>query len=112
MTLYVDEVRLWNKQLEDFEIEAEAAGALGSTEPAYIRFGCINCRLEEATDVCEKHDEFHLCDSIEIHTSGYQVARVMGWLNWNSRIWTPDAYDYTDDSNEELGIGICCRSIK
>lgn len=75
---YIDELRFYNRALNEEEIEAEAAPALGGVEPNYINLGCINCGLEQANKACL--DGYHLCTSIELHTGGYQVARAMGWV--------------------------------
>jgi hypothetical protein len=45
MPLYLDEIKYWDKELSEGEIEGEASGALGGIEPYYVRLGCINCSL-------------------------------------------------------------------
>lgn len=75
---YIDELRFYNRILNEEEIEAEAAPALGGIEPNYVNLGCINCGLDQASKACL--DGYHLCTSIELHTGGYQVARAMGWV--------------------------------
>lgn len=76
---YIDELRFYNRKLNEEEIEAEAAPALGGIEPNFINLGCINCALETAAKSC--NDGYHLCTSVELHTGGYQVARAMGWVS-------------------------------
>ncbi|CAG9334355.1 unnamed protein product [Blepharisma stoltei] len=107
VSFYVDEVRYFNRELEEEEIEAESAGALGAIEAYYIRLGCINCVLSDAEESCPE-DTHHLCTSIELHSAGYQVARAMGWTDWNSHIWV---HDSEADSSSETGIAICCLNL-
>lgn len=72
--LFLDEVKFFNRELTQGEIEGEAAGALGSIEASYIRLGCINCSAKHAEKECD--DGYHLCHSIEVHSGVYQVARA------------------------------------
>ena len=106
--LFIDNVKLFNRELWQGEIEGEAAGSLGTIEANYVRLGCINCNFNHAKDSCD--DDYHLCDSIEIHSSVYQVARAQGWVNWNSHLWTGDAT--ADIDNDSIGLGICCADLK
>lgn len=108
VSFLLDEVRFFNRELYEEEVEAESAGALGAIEAYYIRLGCINCILDEAEDACEDTETHHLCTSIELHSGGYQVARAMGWTDWNSHIWT---HGSTSDSSSETGIAICCLNL-
>jgi hypothetical protein len=77
--LLIDELRIYNRELGEGEIEAEAGNALGGLEPSFIQLGCINCLLEQASKSCM--EGYHLCTSMELHAGGYQVARAMGWVS-------------------------------
>ena len=80
ITMFIDDLRFYdNRVLLEEEIEAESYGALGSIEPYFMRLGCINCVFNEALKSCP--DSHHLCTSIELHSSGYSVARAMGWTD-------------------------------
>jgi hypothetical protein len=85
----IDELRYYNTALNEDFIQAEASPSLGGVEPNFIQMGCNDCTLDLAAKSCV--DGYHLCTSIELHTGGYQVARAMGWLKWDTHIWSHGA---------------------
>lgn len=105
LAFYLDELRYFARELFAEEIEAGAYGALGSIEGYFVRLGCLNCGLTEASASCP--EEYHLCYSIELHSGAYAVARSLGWTDWNSHFWTQGA---SAEDNEQ-GIGICCLDL-
>jgi hypothetical protein len=84
--MYVDELKVFAHPLPPDEIQAEAALSLGGIEPSFIRLGCISCPLEVAMANCPMG--YHVCNSLELHMGGYQVARTMGWLQPDTHVWT------------------------
>jgi len=107
---YIDEVRVYTRRLTRDEIQAEAAPALGGVEPAFLHFGCEECTVERAAEVCR--EGYHLCTAMELHTGGYQAARTMGYVDWSSpRVWT---HGMLKDANAkgEKGIGLCCTDTR
>jgi hypothetical protein len=102
----LDEMRYYSTALNDDFIEAEATGALGGLESAYVKLGCINCNYTKAEGACK--DNYQLCASIELNSGGYQVARANGWTDWNSHLWS-SSVNNTDSSEE--GLGLCCRKL-
>ena len=75
---YMDDLRIYNRVLKEFEIEAEGAPSLGGIEPSFVLLGCINCPAKQAESACANN--YHICTSIELNTGGYHVARSMGWV--------------------------------
>eukprot|EP00742_Colponemidia_sp_Colp-10_P000203 GILJ01000231.1.p1 GENE.GILJ01000231.1~~GILJ01000231.1.p1 ORF type:complete len:402 (-),score=42.09 GILJ01000231.1:91-1296(-) len=113
----IDEFRFYKRPLTRDEIQAEAAPALGGIEPSFVRLGCVNCLLEEAAKQCAQG--YHLCQSLELHTGGYQVARAMGWLDWSTHVWSHGALasaQLQGASNSTtkpvMGLGLCCSDAR
>lgn len=128
--LYVDELRVYNRPLTPDEIQAEAAPALAGIEPSFVRLACVSCPLQTALQNCP--DGYHICNSLELHIGGYQVARALGWLEKGAHIWshTPTANSEVQDgaghktspapapapviavaptaASGLLGLGLCC----
>lgn len=115
-TVYMDELRIYSHAVAPHLLAAEAAPALGGTDPSYVRLGCIRCNLLEAAKSCPK--DRHICTSVELHTGGYQVARSLGWLTAGAHVWTHAsvvkgaagemASQGKSDSSGQ-GIGLCCE---
>ena len=106
----LDELRIYARALEEDFIQAEASPVLGGISPAFLRLGCVNCLLEEASRKCTKG--YRLCTSIELHTGGYQIARGLGLLSWDTHIWTHSALDNASDYASLKGLGLCCAIIQ
>lgn len=106
----MDEVRYYNSAIEEDKIQAEASPILGGIEPSFLQLGCMNCPLKEASTACV--DGYRLCTSIELHTGGYQIARSMGWLKWNTHIWTHGALKTPGDFAKLKGLALCCAELK
>merc|ERR1719327_160912 len=47
-TVYMDELRVFSHAVPPHQLQAEAAPALGGTDPSYVRLGCLKCTLAEA----------------------------------------------------------------
>ena len=106
----IDELRYYNIAISEDYIQAEASPILGSIEPSFIQLGCMNCGLKEAAVSCT--DGYHVCTSVELHTGGYQVARNLGWLSWNTHIWSHSALKNSNDFDKLKGLTLCCSDLK
>jgi len=106
----IDELRYYNIAIDEDRLQAEASPALGGIEPNFIQLGCMDCSLKDAAKACI--DSYHLCTSIELHTGGYQVARSMGWLKWNTHIWSHGALKNAKKFKKLKGISLCCADLK
>lgn len=84
--MYIDELKIYNRPLSPDEIAAEAAVALAGVEPSFVRLSCISCPLEIAMQNCP--EGYHICNSLELHMGGYQVARTLGWLQKGAHVWS------------------------
>jgi hypothetical protein len=104
------ELRYYNSYEDESFIMAEAAPALGGIEPNFINLGCVDCSLQTASKSCK--DGYRLCSPIELHTGAYQVARNLGWLNWNTHIWTYSALQSPKEFKKFKGLAICCLENK
>lgn len=103
---YIDELRYYNTAVSADNIQAEAYPILGGIEPNFLQLGCMNCSLEAAEKSCQ--NGYQLCSSIELHTGGYQIARSLGWLNWNTYIWTSSALKTPENFKNINGLALCC----
>lgn len=115
-TVYLDELRVYSHAVPPHQLAAEAAPALGGTDPTYVRLGCLKCSLEEAAKSCPANR--HVCTSIELHTGGFQVARSLGWLAAGTHVWTQAAVVKKANaeqgaegaaSESSEGLGLCCE---
>lgn len=109
-TIYMDELRVYSHAVPPHQLQAEAAPALGGTDPGYVHLGCMGCSLADAAKSCPK--DRHVCTSIELHTGGYQVARSLGWLTKGQQVWTHAAIAKGAAGAEgkaASGLGLCCE---
>lgn len=125
--MYIDEVKIYNRPLSHDEIQAEAAPALAGVEASFLRLACVDCPLQVAMQNCP--DTFHICNSLELHMGGYQVARSLGYLQNGAHVWShavvPDAKGKAtmvsaieglgfaasappQFPSKQLGLGLCC----
>jgi len=105
----IDELRYYNISVSEDRIQAEAAPVLGGIEPSFLQLGCMNCSLKDASQSCV--DGYRLCTSIELHTGGYQIARSMGWMSWNTHLWTHGALKTPADFDKLKGLALCCAEL-
>jgi len=106
----IDEMRYYNIAVKEESIQAEASPALGGLDPAFIMLGGMNLDIQKAGTSCV--DGYHICTSIELHTGGYQVARAMGWLDWNTHIWSHGALKTPSEFMGMKGLALCCLDLK
>lgn len=118
-TTYVDDVSVYNRAVAPHELQAEAAPALGGTDPSFVHLGCKSCSIAAAATSCPATR--HICTSLELHTGAYQVARSLGWLAAGGHVWTFAAMKQNANGvpNQEqqtsvgfgipvVGLGLCC----
>lgn len=114
-TLYIDELRVYNHAVPPHQLQAEAAPALGGTDPSYVHLGCMSCTLAKAATSCPASR--HICESLELHTGGYQVARSLGWLTSGTHVWTHKEVTAGAKAaaagllqmDAKAGLGLCCE---
>jgi hypothetical protein len=122
---YIDNLKFYSRPLVAAEVEAEAFGALGGIEASFARLGCQACTLEKAGESCPA--SYHLCTAMELHTGGYQVARLMGYADWSGEVWSHGAFAkkvggesgdmqsemaFAAVHEEKLGLGLCCNDVR
>jgi len=84
--MYIDELKVYNRAIDHDEIQAEAAPSLAGVEPSFLRLACVDCPLAIAQQNCP--DQYHICNSLELHMGGYQVARTLGYLQAHTHVWS------------------------
>lgn len=77
--MYIDELKVYSRPVSPDEIQAEASPALAGIEPSFVRLACVDCTLEAAEENCP--DGYGICDTLDLHMGGYQVAHMLGWLD-------------------------------
>lgn len=93
-----DEVRYYQRALVDVEIAAEASPALGGVRPSFSHLGCDNCTLNNAKNSCR--ELYHVCTAMELYTGAFSVARINGYADWRTNIWT--ASDLATNEKEKI----------
>ena len=76
----LDNFRIFDKQLEQWEIQANVGNSLGIIEPSYVHIACQSCTYADAVDKCP--DFFHLCTTTEMYSGVYQAIKIMGWVSF------------------------------
>jgi len=128
--MYIDELKVYSRALGHDEIQAEAAPSLAGVEPSFLRLACAECPLAIAQQNCP--DKYHICNSLELHMGGYQVARTLGYLQKGTHVWShatahnskgkeskikqPPGGGFSSTprptgaagSKPTLGLGLCC----
>ena len=105
----LDEYRYYNIAIDEYKIQSEASPALGGIEPNFIKLGCFDCTIEKASKVCPEN--YRICTSIELHVGGYQIARSLGLLSWNTHLWTHNALKTPTEFEKLKGLALCCSEL-
>jgi hypothetical protein len=106
----LDEIKFYSSNLDKNYIQAESSNILGGIEPNYLKIGCIDCTIDEAEKSC--NEGYNLCTSLELHAGGYQIARGLGLIQWDTHIWAHSALDNKNDYKDLKGLGLCCVELK
>jgi len=104
---YIDELRYYSRVLSVDEIQAEASNGLGLVEPAFVELGCMGCSLDNCAKSCRQG--FQMCNSRDLYSGGYFVARSMSWAAQDTRIWSAEDGVTTSPGDKTSGLCMCCR---
>jgi len=127
---FVDNLRIWSRALDEDEVRAHAAGALGPVGPTEVALGCLACSLDDAMGSCSSG--YHLCSEKELFGGAYSVARAQGWFHLANKAWALEhsmrrrAQGWTarggdnddaavgnkgaDGDREDRRLGLCCTA--
>jgi hypothetical protein len=47
-----------------------------------------------------------------LHSAGFQIARNLGLLSWDTHLWTFSATQDTNIYSGLKGLGLCCEKLK
>lgn len=104
---YIDDFKLYNKILNEKEIQQEAINVNQLIGSDYIKLGCDSCNYNQAMVSCK--DNYHLCSYSELYSGAYLMARKNGLFTCNSEIWAREAHKAEDDSIiNSKKIALCC----
>lgn len=106
----IDEMRYYSIALQEELLQAEASPALGELDSSFLALGGMDVDVTTAANICT--DGYHICTGIELHTGGYQVARSMGWLDWNTHIWSHGAIKTAAQFAGMKGLALCCADLR
>ena len=76
--LTIDSVKMYNRELHNYEIQAGVRTTLGIIEPSYFHLACFDCSYSEAKSKCVKN--YKLCSSQDLYSGVWQAAHLMGWV--------------------------------
>lgn len=74
----IDSVRMYNRELKNYEIQAGVKNPMGMIEPSYFHLGCFDCSYAEAKGKCVKN--YKLCSATDLYSGVWQAAHIMGWV--------------------------------
>lgn len=74
----IDSLKIYNRELRVYEIQAGIRTALGIIEPSYFHLGCFDCYYGEAKSKCVEN--YKLCTATELYSGVWQAAYIMGWV--------------------------------
>lgn len=100
----IDSLKIFNRALELYEIQAFVSNSLGVIEPSFIHLGCQDCTFTTAKTKCISG--FHMCTGIEYYSGVYQAIIIMGWNELDYNIFTADS-KVKDETMK--GLSVCCR---
>ena len=106
LNFYIDELKIWDKVIEEDYIEAESGFSVGTgTEPHAIELGCLSCDIKTAQNSCTS--QYHLWTTVEVYSFALYVAKSMGWLKGGRRVWS----DIESEGNSaDLGLALWWRN--
>lgn len=108
LTFYLDELKLFNKEIDIDFIQASVSGFLSNVSYlSQYSLGCVSCSLEEANLQCTNKNK-QICSSLELHLGGYHLARSIGWLYKGVRLWSKEALNNSEALKSKVGLCICC----
>jgi len=103
--MYLDNLKIQSKAMDEQSLQVEASSALPGLGPNFIRLGCKSCEMREAIEKCAATGGYHLCRRLELYGGGLMVARAMGYLSMASDQWSAE----DQEPNITLQkLGLCC----
>mmetsp|Transcript_10929 Transcript_10929/g.20065 ORF Transcript_10929/g.20065 Transcript_10929/m.20065 type:complete len:467 (-) Transcript_10929:98-1498(-) len=109
LALFIDDVSIYNRALETYEVEADSFPALGPVEPSFLRLGCLSCSANEAKGTCGSL--YHVCKNIELHAGGFSAAHNLGWISHDSNVISFESASPPASSTVGAGTVLCCKGV-
>ena len=75
----IDSLKMYNRELKNYEIQAGVRNPMGIIEPSYFHLGCFGCSYSEAKNKCVKN--YKLCSAEDLYSGVWQAAHIMGWVS-------------------------------
>jgi hypothetical protein len=79
MELTIDSLKMYNRELFNYEIQAGIRTSMGIIEPSYFHLACFDCTYSEAQSKCVKN--YKLCSADDLYSGVWQAAHLMGWVD-------------------------------
>lgn len=107
----VDSLKLYERELKPYEIQAGIRTAFGIIEPSYFHLSCFDCSLQDAKSKCVKG--YKLCTSEDMYSGVWQAAHLMGWVRTVLKQTDLGYYIFVDgtEKSDVKGMGVCCRVL-
>jgi len=113
----IDDFKIWSRPVTWLEVAADSFPSLGGLETYYTKLGCdvAGCTCSQAISACQHTSShtttklhYHLCNENELYSGAYQIARTMGWTNWDTKLWILEKQGCVGADEEELRLALCC----
>jgi len=115
----LDDLKIWSRPVTWLEVAADSFPSLGGLETYYTKMGCDvgGCTCDQAITACQHSNHhgsvkfrYHLCNENELYSGAYQVARTMGWTEWDTKLWILDEKQggCLGADEQELRLALCC----
>lgn len=72
----ISDIKIFDRPLEDYEIQASAGSPFGIVPPSYFHLACHDCSFDEAQRNCV--EGYSLCDEVDLYGGVWQAAYTMG----------------------------------
>lgn len=74
----IDSVKMYNRELKVYEIQASVRQPFGIIEPSYFHLACFDCYYSQAKSKCVTN--YKLCSAADLYSGVWQAAQIMGWV--------------------------------
>jgi hypothetical protein len=79
----IDSLKMYNRELHVYEIQAGVRTSLGIIEPSYFHLSCFDCYYGAAKTGCVTN--YQLCSAEDLYSGVWQAAYIMGWVTFYHR---------------------------
>ena len=100
----IDEFKFYNTDIPRYVVDSENSLQLGGNISDSFKYGCKDCNYSDATKSC--NGGYRLCNALELNNGGLQISRTLGWVDWNTEIWS-----FSSSDNGQKAFALCCKGL-